>query len=176
MPTAESFPDPQQLLEAAELLSSSGTHPGHWRRSISTSYYAAFHSITGEGSRLIFTEDVVAWRGRRWFKHGAMAAVAQAVQSATAEQDWRKLGFTDRPSDPIRGTCRLFVGLQTRREDADYASPMTGPPRSTEANKALADARSICDDVAQYSSSPVNPEFVVVVAEMMSRSVERSRH
>lgn len=104
-----------------------------------------------------------------------MASLAQAVTSANDEADWRKLGFTARPSNSIRETCQRFVSLQSRREDADYAGKVTGPPRETEARKALFDARKICDDVSEYAAHPPNEEFVTVVAEMMSRSVERSR-
>lgn len=176
MATADPFPDPVQFLSAAELLVEHGEHPGHWRRSISSSYYAAFHAITGAGAALVFQESIVAERGRRWFQHRAMASLAQAVTSANDEADWRKLGFKVKPSASIRGTCQRFVALQSRREDADYAGKVTGPPRATEARKALLDARKICDDVNNYVGHPPNEEFVIVVAEMMSRSVERSRH
>jgi len=176
MTTANSFPDPEQLLDAAEILIDHGTHPGHWRRSISSSYYAAFHAITGSGAALIFQEDLVADRGRRWFQHRAIAAIAQAVTSAKLEEDWRRLGFAEQPSNSIAVTCQKLVSLQRRREDADYAAPTTGPPRATEARKALADARAICEDVQAYAAHPANEQFVTVVAEMMSRSVERTRH
>lgn len=175
MSPADSFPDPDQLLSAAEVLIEHGEHPGHWRRSVSSSYYAAFHAITGSGAALVFQENLVADRGRRWFKHHAMAGVAQSVTSAAGPDDWRRLGFRQQPSSVIQSTCRKFVSLHSRREGADYAGRVTGPPRETEARKALTDARSICDDVKRYVGAPPNEEFVVVVAEMMSRSVDRSR-
>jgi hypothetical protein len=183
--TAEDF------LAAADTLITHGADSGHWRRAVSTSYYAAFHCLIDAFAPLVFADSLTQDECREWFSHSDMKAVATTIASVPpsidlAQADERQLrsmaewlknvsayGFTTRPSSEVVEICRLFKGLQERRHQADYFAG-GGRSQATEANKALTDARRICFLVSACSSS-ADPDFHWLGAQMLRASLKPPR-
>ena len=69
------------LVKAAETLAHGDTE-GHWRRSLSTAYYAAFHCLIEYAVPLVFANEEAQRRARTWFEHSDMSTVAAAFSTA----------------------------------------------------------------------------------------------
>lgn len=184
MATAEEF------LAAADTLIEHGTNTGHWRRAVSTAYYAAFHCVVDAFAPIVFADKVTQDECRAWFSHAEMKAVATTIASVPpaigippaekelrAMADWLKnvspYGFTDRPSNSVVEICRLFKGLQERRHQADYFAS-GGASQSTEANKAVTDARRICELVSRCLNQG-DPDFRRLGGQMLRASLKPPR-
>lgn len=76
MATADEFLEASQALIDAP---SSGL--GHWRRSISTSYYAAFHCVVEGAVDVLFKNALLATEARQWFDHKPLSEVSQTLSS-----------------------------------------------------------------------------------------------
>ena len=90
------------------------------RRAISTAYYALFHLLTLEASRVFVGDQRILTRMNRAYGHNEMYEVSKAF----AHGDWPRL------FDPLRGICfipdevkrvaQTFADLQQARHAADY--------------------------------------------------------
>lgn len=76
MATADEF---LQASDALIVAPSSGV--GHWRRSISTSCYAAFHSVVEGAVEVLFKNPALATEVRQWFDHKPLSEVSQTLSS-----------------------------------------------------------------------------------------------
>ena len=110
-----------ELLEEARV-SIDGEDPNQakLRRSISTSYYAVFHSLVDAASHMIISnpEDLELRAAvRRTFVHARMADACRAFL-----RDRHKLsGLLTAPTAPeLRELCQAFLYLQETRHRADY--------------------------------------------------------
>jgi uncharacterized protein (UPF0332 family) len=185
MSTADEF------LEAAQTLLDHGAHSGHWRRTVSTAYYAAFHCLIDAFAPIVFQDPVTQDECREWFNHGDMKAVATTIASAPpsvrlpavtesdhrAAAEWLKnasgYGFTAAPSSEVIEICRLFKGLQERRHQADYFAG-GGESKKREADKAVTDAKRICSLVEKCITDN-DPDFRRLGAQMLRSSLKPPR-
>jgi hypothetical protein len=181
MSTADEF------LDAAATLIEYGTHAGHWRRAVSTAYYAGFHCLIDAACPIVFVDGTVQSRAKRWFEHSAMGAVARSVGSAPQDrsnlatvQNWvdtagRKYGFDAPPSTEVATMCQLFAQLQERRLAADYFDT-AGEAEVGEARDALAKARQLCALAKGCVAAPdCDRDFALVAAAMLHESVRPRR-
>lgn len=128
------------LVVAAQHLISLGTESGY-RRAISTSYYAAFHGLIDSSCNILFCEGVHADVARRNFNHREMRAAAQHFSDAQLNDEQRKCGLVQPPSNRLREVCTHFVALFEARERADYA--IQERHTATQARSNLGYARSV---------------------------------
>ncbi|WP_237477310.1 hypothetical protein [Lichenibacterium dinghuense] len=115
------------MLDVARLLASSQVGPPNdamVRRSISTAYYALFHTVLEAGADRFFGAHKRAQAGHailyRSFDHGRMKRVCEdAARSSLAPTLQRQLRRTS--FDPgLRRFAGAFVLLQASRHAADY--------------------------------------------------------
>jgi hypothetical protein len=122
--------DPRHLLDVARHLarpsSKGGLKQAAIRRSISTSYYAAFNWIqytvadTLIGKSKFGTKPYI--RAFRAVEHKTVRSICNKIRNEKARADFAKeLGVEDFP-EKIVGLAESFVTLQEAREAADYAS------------------------------------------------------
>jgi hypothetical protein len=76
MATADEFLD-----AAAALVDHPSPGRGHWRRSISTAYYAAFHCVVEAACTSLFASEPASNAAKQWFEHASVAEVAAALAS-----------------------------------------------------------------------------------------------
>ena len=105
---------PHDLMEAARALA----EPDHGRptqarlrRAVSTTYYAMFHTLAETAADLLMGEA----RGAAW--HRAYRALEHGQARGACQ---RGRAMEEFPAD-IREFARVFVVLQTERQQADYA-------------------------------------------------------
>ena len=93
------------------------------RRSVSAAYYALFHLLTDEASRLLVSgmqREPLRLCLRRAFAHADMKAVAVGFASGTISEKIRP-GLNGEPLQPeLRDVAGAFVELQQARHEADY--------------------------------------------------------
>ena len=101
---------PYDLMKTARAQTERPTQAG-LRRAVSTAYYAMFHTLAASAADLLMgTSRSPAWhRVYRALEHG---------RARSACQRGRSMG--EFPAD-IREFARVFVILQTERQQADYA-------------------------------------------------------
>lgn len=90
------------------------------RRAISTAYYALFHLLVDEASRLFVRDDRLVHRINRVYAHKEMVLISKSF----ARGEWPKA------FDPVKAlfsipvelqnVANAFVNLQQARHDADY--------------------------------------------------------
>jgi uncharacterized protein (UPF0332 family) len=113
----------RDLLEQAEHLSRRERRrprQASLRRAVSTGYYALFHLLVDEASRL-FTgggqpERVRAFVARS-FQHTTMKEASERVRTGSLFAELSGLG---RVPEDLRTVARVFVSLQQARHEADY--------------------------------------------------------
>ena len=175
MGTAEAFRD------AAKVLIDHGNHAGHWRRAISSAYYAAFHELVDVAAAMVF-QGALRRPGRSWFEHSALKKVAHAVSSAPANSEsdekknkWldqhRKLELTSLPPGEIRDLCRLLLELLNDRQRADYFSDDQEFTK-TDAQKALSDAERVSELIRDCRRRPY---FRLLCFAMFRHSIKTPR-
>lgn len=117
---------PEDCLRLAATLAGEGAGRGRprtldLRRSVSTSYYAVFHELTGAAVAELGSSGVAAGRdlgsARRWLAHAQLARLAQAALGGGAAPLRAVLLPVDARLD---GVARDFLLLQAAREQADY--------------------------------------------------------
>ena len=176
MPAADEF------LEAAETLANA-QQLGHFRRAISTAYYAAFHCVVEASVDVLFASQIARDESRRWFEHGAMADVAQAVRDSPTHPGkldaWiatgaAGLGLTSEPSPEFRKFGEDMRGLYDQRQLADYFSAPALTLGKGDALRSVANARRVCSQVGQWATSR-DVVFERVALAMLSRSVRAKK-
>jgi len=90
------------------------------RRSISAAYYALFHLLVFEASRLFVKDERLANSINRTYGHGDMNEISKAFASG----EWPKAFDPVKPifsvSQELKAVAQAFVDLQQARHDADY--------------------------------------------------------
>ena len=113
-----------ELLDLAEHLSTRERRrprQASLRRSVSTSYYALFHLLTGEAASLVGPNMATGAirKMQRWFDHGEMKKVCGIF--ATAEAPKQITSILGAPvSGDLQTVAQAFIKLQEARHDADY--------------------------------------------------------
>lgn len=115
----------------------SGSTAAHLRRSISTSYYAAFHALSDEVAAPY--GEGVRENARRLLDHGAARQVAE--QLAKGKMPW--LAGDGKCSDHLQEFGEDFEKLQNSRHLADYDLAYT--PTRHDATQAVKQARRIVE-------------------------------
>jgi hypothetical protein len=173
--TAEDF------LDAAQTLLDHGSHSGHWRRSVSTSYYALFHALTSAAAVVVFNDALTQQAALRWFDHAAIRRVSKAIGDAPADETDSKLvrwvnetggkfGFSTCPDRRLKTIGQSFVVLYKQREQADYYRPGEIDFSEDSADAVLSSARQCCQLVADIAGLP---DFHRMASGMLRESVGR---
>lgn len=126
------------LDQASRLLGAVPITQADLRQSISCSYYALFHSVSGECSEALFPENPQGLRQRisRHFEHGKMKVLCSQTSRQSANNFGKNqvstkscgeiLGFPslENPDEPpcqaLVVVAQNFVSLQQFRHKADY--------------------------------------------------------
>jgi uncharacterized protein (UPF0332 family) len=147
---------PSEFLSAAKRMAlppSGVASDAELRRSISTSYYALFHTVLASGAdRLFGTVDrhragyAIVYRS---FDHGRMKRVCEDVaRSALASAMERQLKRRSLHPD-LRDFATSFVALQAIRHGADY-----DPDFTVDQSKALAAIDRAERAIAFFTAAP----------------------
>lgn len=93
------------------------------RRSVSTAYYALFHLLVEDASRLLIGGNVphrveLRMSLARAFGHADMKKVASAFKSRSPPLEWRRAA--GQVSADLKLVAETFVELQQVRHEADY--------------------------------------------------------
>ena len=115
------------LQQAKDLLNKEPKRPrqASLRRAVSDAYYALFHLLTDEATRLLVSgnsperQHLRQWL-RRAFAHNTMKSVSNSFSQRQLPEQLRRAGAgTDVPAD-LRQVAQAFVDLQQARHVADY--------------------------------------------------------
>ena len=92
------------------------------RCAISTAYYALFHLLTEDATRLfvVGSEQELHYTIRRSFEHAHMKAVAKAFGSGAPGLVWADALRGTKVSTELETVAQSFVELQGSRHQADY--------------------------------------------------------
>ncbi len=90
------------------------------RRAISTAYYALFHLLINEASRMVVTNPTLRVLVSRTFVHGEMYKASRSFLGGNLPQKFDDLTAKAALSNPLRNVARVFVVLQDARHNADY--------------------------------------------------------
>jgi len=94
------------------------------RRAVSTTYYALFHLLVDESSRMLIKgagpeSERLRGQGRRAFAHHEMKTVSKQFSSGNFRAGL--MGMLSNPvSRDLKTVAKAFVDLQDARHDADY--------------------------------------------------------
>ena len=106
------------LIQAAkDLAESAGVddpHNSHFRRAVSTAYYALFHCLAESSANLLAGEDP-ANRSRRAWRQTYRALNHGAVRNRSNRREFK----TEFPQE-IQDFAEVFVEINARRNRADY--------------------------------------------------------
>jgi hypothetical protein len=173
MATADEFLEASQALIDAP---SSGL--GHWRRSISTSYYAAFHCVVEGAVDVLFRNAALANEVRQWFDHKPLSEVSGTLASMPLGSNFvswsgaRAYGLAS-PAPEFQQFGQRMRSLYDTRHAADYFKPEALHYGKGDARTALADARAVCDSVNTWRAEP-NPTFERIAFTFLKKSVKAS--
>jgi hypothetical protein len=169
------------FLEAAESLVVADTPGlGHWRRSISTSYYAAFHAVVECSVLVVIKPPSAQLEARSWFDHGPMADVATSLGQAPSDPNkllgWlnsggRSLGFDSLPSSEEVDFGERYRSLYDQRQLADYFKHGALGLGEGDARTALANARSVVSQTKSWLAT-ANPNFEKIAFAMLEKSIK----
>jgi uncharacterized protein (UPF0332 family) len=105
------------------------------RRAVSAAYYALFHLLIHDASRIMISNPDVRQKLSRAFDHGDMRAASGAF--ANPRGDLKKLtGGIPIPVD-LQTVAATFVRMQDTRHEADY--DLSRPFTRAEVNRLVAD-------------------------------------
>jgi hypothetical protein len=122
------MPDPSDLLSAARTLcdmSGAGAPTdAHFRRAVSTAYYALFHKIVRSAAERFMgpgQEDTAAFSFLyRAFDHKGMKVTCEALQSSTLSRTYQNHLHRTDVSAEMRDFAGILPNLQAARHKADY--------------------------------------------------------
>jgi hypothetical protein len=89
------------------------------RRAISTAYYALFHLLVDEATRMVASDQGLRPFVSRTFDHGEMKQASQAFEAAGLPRDVAAIAGAIVPAD-LRFVVGAFLELQLERHEADY--------------------------------------------------------
>lgn len=135
---------PTDLLSAARLLTDGeAATEAHFRRAISTAYYALFHHVLRAGAERFLKDGKtdgaaysVLYRG---FSHGRMKAVCESLNASTLNRTFARQFRRASVSAEMRTFANIFLALQEWRQLADY-DPLLDFAKS-DAETCIQDAR-----------------------------------
>ena len=119
---------PNELLRLAGRLAGENAGRGKprtvdLRRSISTAYYALFHELIIQATRVLVGEGGVGKAGTspatRWFDHGQIKALAEAA-TGVGQKARAIAPVLGNPHPDLKRVADAFVTLQSARQLADY--------------------------------------------------------
>ncbi len=90
------------------------------RRAVSAAYYAIFHLLTSETSRLFAKDDRIIAAINRAYAHGDMNTVSKAVAAGNFPKSINPLKATFAVPPKLQSVAKTFVDLQQARHEADY--------------------------------------------------------
>ncbi|MBY0523784.1 MAG: hypothetical protein K2R98_10325 [Gemmataceae bacterium] len=110
------------LEQAARLATSDSRRPKqvNLRRSVSSAYYALFHLLIGEASRLYAKDIEMMGRVSRTFNHVEMKRVSTSFVSQRLPKALLPAGGTYAISFELQRVASSFLELQQARHLADY--------------------------------------------------------
>jgi hypothetical protein len=149
---------------------------GHWRRSISTSYYAGFHCVVEGTVEVLFRNAVLANEVRQWFDHKPLSEVCGTLSSMPPGSNFGSWsGATTyglaSPDPDFKEFGQRMRGLYDKRQAADYFKPEALRYGQGDAITALADARAVCAAVNAWRTGP-NPTFERIAFTFLKKSVK----
>lgn len=109
-----------ELRQVAKELGQGSTH-GHWRRAVSTAYYAVFHLLLEEATAIFGLDGPLATAVQRSFDHKEMSKVSKQFSHAHNTEILPNVGKLRLPSDLVQFALG-FNELQGARIEADYDS------------------------------------------------------
>jgi hypothetical protein len=134
------------------------------RRAVSAAYYALFHLLVDESTRLLVSgESRGALRGAlaRSYSHNAMKKAAQSFAGGTLPRIYAPaLGGHPVPPD-LRSVADAFIALQQARHEADY--DITKRWTRLEALEHIALTEQAFTDWARVRSSAEADAFLVAL-------------
>ena len=89
------------------------------RRAVSTAYYALFHLLVDEATRVLISDRTLRPLVSRAFDHGEMKQASQAFAENRLPREVAALAGPVIPAD-LQLVAQNFADLQPNRHDADY--------------------------------------------------------
>ena len=119
-------------------------HNSHYRRAISTAYYALFHCLAESSANLLAGEDP-ANRSRRAWRQTYRALNHGSVRNRSYRREFK----TEFPQD-IQDFAKVFVEIRDKRNSADYdpAEPFS----KSDAQNAIGDAEDAINNFMSIDS------------------------
>jgi uncharacterized protein (UPF0332 family) len=107
-----------QLLALARELCEGKPTRAELHRAVSTAYYALFHLLIREGTRLLSVGVDLRRQAARAFEHGPTKDVCDITSKGNLPKGL--VGVVTTFPDDLKSIAKVFVELQQLRHDADY--------------------------------------------------------
>lgn len=91
------------------------------RRAVSAAYYALFHLLTFEASRIYVKDVIFVFLMNRVYSHGEMKKVSESFAKGDLPRLLKPAKATNPVPQELKGVARAFVDLQQARHEADYS-------------------------------------------------------
>ncbi len=111
------------LDQARELKTTDARRPRqvNLRRAVSAAYYALFHLLVAEATRLYVRDNwELAAKLGRTFNHGEMSEATRGFANSQVPAALQPVGIPGFPSVDLKLVAEAFVSLQQHRHAADY--------------------------------------------------------
>ena len=148
-----------QLLALAKRLCEGKPTRAELHRAVSTAYYALFHLLIREATRLINVGIDLRRQAARAFDHGTMKDVCEIVarDKVGGKESLPKglVGIVTSLPDDLKSIAKVFVDMQQQRHDADYKLNRNPPFTKSEVQDYVAQVEAA---FAQWQALGSGPE------------------
>ncbi len=90
------------------------------RRAISAAYYALFHLLIFEASKMLVNDESLRLLVSRAFVHGEMQRCSKSFAAGNIPQKFDPIVAQAAITQQLKDVAQTFVSLQQARHDADY--------------------------------------------------------
>lgn len=136
------------LIQAARDLVESANpddpHNSHFRRAISTAYYALFHCLAESSANLLAGEDPANRNNRAWLQ------TYRALNHGAVKNRRNRREFKTEFPQETQDFAKVFVEIRDKRNRADYDP--TGSLSNLDAEQAIDDAEDAINDFMSIES------------------------
>lgn len=119
-------------------------HRSHFRRAISTAYYALFHCLAESSANLLAGEDPANRSNRAWLQ------TYRALNHGAVKNRRNRREFKTEFPQEIQDFAKVFVEIRDKRNSADYDP--TGSLSKLDAQRAINDAEEAINNFMSIES------------------------
>ena len=159
-----------QLLALAKRLTEGKPNRAELHRAVSTAYYALFHLLISDGTKLLQVSPALRIQAGRAFDHGPMKDLCSSIKEGKVPKSLDGLVSLPLPSELITVAAVFWKG-QGLRHEADYRPVRQTPFTKSEVQGFVAEVEDAFVKWATIAGTPVAKAFLLAL--MMHKRWDR---